>query len=363
MSDGFKDIPAPKAPDGPATADQVLNGIRIPPQQQVLLYSASQWELLINEWVHYCLKAKYNQVQQFSGAGDRGIDIAGFSDAKKLEGVWDNYQCKHYDHALYPGDVWGEFGKVLWYSFKKEYVAPRKYFFVAPHGVGTTLAGYLANASKLKKDLIGNWDKSVRSKITQKQEVVLEGDFLAYVEAFNFSIFETKTALEVIEDHRKCPYHAVRFGGGLPERLASEPPPPVPIQKESRYIGQLFLAYADHMKVPAVDMKDLKQWSKLDDHFGRQRVAFYHAESLRVFARDTVPPGTFEALQEDIHSGVIDVHDGDHDDGYKRILAVTKAARDLHLTSNALLTRSKPIDRDGICHQLANEERLQWKKP
>src|SRR2546427_7640705 len=46
-----------------------------------------------------------------------GIDIAGFADDKRLKGVWDNYQCKHYDHALRPGDVWVEFGKVIWYSY------------------------------------------------------------------------------------------------------------------------------------------------------------------------------------------------------------------------------------------------------
>jgi hypothetical protein len=363
MSTDFKDVPPPSAPDGPATADQVLNGIRIPAQQQVLLYSAAQWEVFINEWVHFCLKKSYSQVQQFSGAGDRGIDIAGFADAKKLEGVWDNYQCKHYDHALYPGDAWPEIGKVLWYSFQKEYVAPRKYFFVAPFGIGTSLAGYLANASKLKKAVLENWDKSIRSKVTEKQEVALDGAFLVYVNAFDFSVFDAKTALQVIEDHRQCPYHAVRFGGGLPARPASATPPQDPAATESRYIAQLLTAYGDHLNVPVPDAKGLKQWPKLDDHFGRQRVAFYHAESLRIFARDTVPPGTFESLQDDIHSGVIDVHNDEHADGYRRVLSVTKAARDLNLTSNALLTRSKPMDRDGICHQLANEDRLQWKKP
>jgi pilus assembly protein CpaF len=41
---------------------------------------------------------------------------------------------------------------------------------------------------------------------------------------------------------------------------------------------------------------------------------------------------------------------------------VTQAARALQLTSNALLTSTKPKDRDGICHQLANEDRLRWTK-
>ena len=74
----------------------------------------------------------YKQVQRFSGAGDMGIDVAGFVDDKRLQGVWDNYQCKHYDHALKPSDVWAEFGKIIWYSFKGEYTAPRRYYFVAP---------------------------------------------------------------------------------------------------------------------------------------------------------------------------------------------------------------------------------------
>jgi len=100
----------------------------------------------------------------------------------------------------------------------------------------------------------------------------------------------------------------------------------------------------------------------LDGHFGRQREAFYHAESLRVFARDTVPEGTFESLQDEIHSGVIDICDANHADGYERVKEVTQAARELQLTSNALLTRAKTKDRDGICHQLANEDRLLWTK-
>ena len=131
---------------------------------------------------------------------------------------------------------------------------------------------------------------------------------------------------------------------------------------ESRYVGQLLDAYADHTKESVPDIDALKGWPKLSEHFGRQRVAFYHAESLRVFARDSVPPGTFESLQDDIHAGVIYTHDAHHTDGYERVRAVTKAARDMQITSNPLIACSKPQDRDGICHQLANEDRLKWKQ-
>ncbi len=44
----------------------------------------------------------------------------------------------------------------------------------------------------------------------------------------------------------------------------------------------------------------------------RQRERFYHAESLKNFARDTVPTGTFDALQDEIYHGVIDVCEDYH---------------------------------------------------
>jgi hypothetical protein len=206
MSDDFREIKAPVTPSGALTVDQAFQGHHFPPHQQILLYSPEAWEEFIEEWAHFCLKNRYTQVQRFGGANDRGIDIAAFVDTRKLEGCWDNYQCKHYGRPLQPHDAWPELGKILWYSFNRKFAVPRKYFFVAPRGVGTTLAGYLASATELKNQLIQNWDKQVRTKIG-KQEIVLEGELLSYVRAFDFSIFDAKTALQIIEDHRTCPYY------------------------------------------------------------------------------------------------------------------------------------------------------------
>lgn len=75
-----------------------------------------------------------------------------------------------------------------------------------------------------------------------------------------------------------------------------------------------------------------------------------------------MPNGTFESLQQDIFDGVIDTHDAAHPDGYQKVCAVTKTAREAQITANALISCTKPKDRDGICHQLVNDERLWWKK-
>lgn len=90
MSTNWGDIAEPPKPTAIATAAQVMHGPLIPPQQQLLLYSPDQWEEFVQEWLHYRLKKTYKQVQRFTGAGDMGIDVAGFADEKRLEGVWDN---------------------------------------------------------------------------------------------------------------------------------------------------------------------------------------------------------------------------------------------------------------------------------
>ncbi|MDP9993844.1 hypothetical protein J2W28_004454 [Variovorax boronicumulans] len=360
MTGSLMDILAP-APSGvQTTAAGVTHGPLIPPQQQLLLYSPDPWEDFVHEWAHYCLKKRYVKVQRFSGAGDRGIDVAGFVDAQKLQGVWDNYQCKHYDHALMPSDVWAEFGKIIWYSFSKAYSVPRHYFFVAPKGAGTKLSTLLNDATRLKEEVIANWEKHIRTAITSTQEISLERELLAYVQAFNFSIFEAKTALQLTGDHRDTPVHAARFGGGLPPRPVGSPAPSTIAPGESKYVSHLLDAYADHTKAPVSDPSTLRTWPKLNGHFIRQREAFYQAEALRVFARDSVPAGTFEAFQDDIYDGVVDTHDANHADGYVRVCEVTKAARELQITANPLISCSNPKDRDGVCHQLANEDRLKW---
>jgi hypothetical protein len=105
---------------------------------------------------------------------------------------------------------------------------------------------------------------------------------------------------------------------------------------------------------------DLKAHVSLSKDFLRQRERFYHAEALRNFARDTVPEGTFESLQDEIYHGVVDTCDGTHANGFDRMRATITQAAQIAVTSNPLAPATKAQDRQGICHQLANEDRLTW---
>lgn len=336
-------------------------GQPIPPQQRIQLYSADEWEEFIYEWAHY-KKSVYVQVVRQTGAGDMGIDVAGYTDKQGLFGVWDNFQCKHYISPLSVADACKEIAKILWHSFNNEYSPPRVYYFVAPKGCGTALSKILTSPQKLKEELKNRWETCSKA-ITATNSISLTGKFAEYVESFDFSIFSQRTPLEVIDEHRATPAHVVRFGGGLPKRPMVAAPPQTHAKVESRYIEQLFEAYSEHKSCLLATTNCLSQWPNLADHLQRQREYFYYAESLRNFARDSVPTGTFEELQDEVHAGVVDLAESPHADGFARVNAVTLAATYLRLTANPLIQVTKTQDCKGICHQLANEDRLTWKKP
>lgn len=323
------------------------------------MFYPAEWEAFVEEWGTSLFDA-YCKVRRFGGSGDLGVDVAGFVTPQGFKGDWDNYQCKRYAHALQPGDIWVEIGKIIYYSYRGEYTPPRKHYFVCSKGIGTTLEKLLNDTDKLKARARGNWDKHCKNRITSAAAVELEGELLAYFDEFDFSIFTSKSVLELIDGHATTGYHAVRFGGGLPARPAPSTPPDTPAANESRYIRQLLNAYGDHIGSPLSGPDDLEPHEALGKDYLRQRERFYHAESLRNFARDTVPEGTFDQLQDEIHHGVVDVCEGSHDDGFVRMKATITQAAQIALTANPLAAATKTHDRQGICHQLANDDRLTW---
>lgn len=359
IGDGdLKEI-APSGTPSTVTAAHVMSGLPMPKPVRVKMFSPDEWEQFAEEYAT-SLKSHYAKVRRFAGAGDMGVDIAGFATDQGFSGGWDNYQCKRYNHPLRPGDIWVELGKIIFYSFSGEYSAPSKYFFCASQDIGTSLQRLLADSTKLKQKCRDEWAKNCAAQITDTQVVALEGDLLAYFDAFDFSIFSSKSALELIDGHAKTQFHAVRFGGGLPPRPAHLPPPDEPQHHESRYIRQLLDAYGDHAGAQYADIPSLTANPPMHGNFRRQRERFYHAEALRNFARDTVPEGTFANLQEEIYQAVADVCEVDHPNGFQRMTAAVAQAASVSSTSNPLSPATNVQDRQGICHQLANDDRLQW---
>lgn len=345
-------------PTATPSSAHVQTGVPVPKPVRVRNFSPDEWEEFVEEWA--TTLTSYASVRRFGGAGDCGVDIAGFYSPSGFEGSWDNYQCKRYDHPLRPSDVWVEIGKIIYYSFMQEYSPPQEHFFVASLGVGTILEKLLNKPKELRVQFKLNWNTHCRDKITSTRTIDLSGELLAYVEEFDFSIFSSKSHIEMIDAHSHTGYHAVRFGGGLRPRPKPNAPPNTPATNESRYIRQLLDAYGNHLHTTIASPTELNAHQSLEEDFLRQRERFYHAESLRNFARDTVPEGTFNDLQDDVFHGVVDVAKSSHSDGLQRMRATVAQAAQVSTMANPLASVTKPQDRQGICHQLANEDRLIW---
>lgn len=350
----------PNKPSDATSPLQTSAGMNFPLLKLVQIFSADDWEGFTEEWAT-CLEPAYTKVMRFSGPGDRGCDVVGFASDKYFEGPWDNYQCKHYGDSLKPHNIWVELGKIIHYSHSGAYTPPRNCFFVAPKDVGLGLKKLFTKPDELQKGLAENWAKHCAKGITDTQEIHLDGELKAYFDSFDFSIFKSMSVVEMIRGHAKTPFFARRFGdAALPPRPSPQPPPVTIAAAENRYVRHLLRAYSEYLNEQVNDPTELAKWPDIERHFNRSREVFYHAESLRSFAQDSVDAGTFESVCDEIYHGVVDTSDLEYTDGLARVRATVTQAGNLTPNCNALCLRVQVQDKHGMCHHLANEDRLIW---
>ena len=180
----------------------------------IRLYTSAEWELFVEEWLRG-LKKRYAEVKRLGGSGDLARDVVAFTDAKRLEGIWDNYQCKHYERPLPASIAGAEIAKLVYFAFLGRFKPPRHMYFVAPRDVSTELSDLLNSPSKLRSYVEQHWDKSYANTIIEGQSITLSGPLVVYVADFDFSIFSYYQTSEMLDDHRNTARWAERFGGLL----------------------------------------------------------------------------------------------------------------------------------------------------
>jgi hypothetical protein len=236
--------------------------------------------------------------------------------------------------------------RVRQWTFAEGYPPPQKYYFAASKGLGLKLKKLLTKPKKLKEELRANWDKHCKTKITDTTQVPLTGKLREYFEKFDFSIFSTITVAEMIKGHASTVFYERRFGdASFPERPPIMPPPATVQPGESRYVQQLFEVYSEKLSMQLNGPAQLAKYPDLERHFNRSREVFYHAESLRNFPRDSVDPGAFDAIQDEIYHGCVDVYEMEDTNGMARILATVSHAGTLTPNCNALCVRVQTKDK------------------
>lgn len=346
------------APGSVSLSPRPFTGAPMPPKQQIYFYSPDEWEEFISEWATG-LDEQYVQIKRFGGANDRGADVAAFKTADGFDGAWDCFQGKHYAKALTLGNALPEILKVLHHAAAGHYTLPDAYRFLAPKGCGSGLNKLLSSPARLKDEFRAHMDPGDRLVRDLSSADLIAVSALA--DSIDFSMFRSVELAEALDVHSTTRYHAARFGGQMPDRaIPGQAPPATIAQAETRYVEQLVDVYSEKRPDRAFVASTVGEDPEFGKHFLRQRIRFYQAESLRLYARDSVPEGTFEMLQDDIHSGVVDVVEAEHTTGYARLNQVLTLVGQLDLSAHALISVSSMDDRKGICHQLANEDQLVW---
>jgi len=339
----------------------VTSGMAFPVADLIQTFKPEVWEDFTEEWAH-SQERKYKEIIRYTGAGDMGLDVLCFHTTDHFNGPWDNVQCKRYACELQPNQVYVEIGKIIYYSCICEYPPPTNYYFAASKGLGLKLKKLLTKPEELKKAVVANWDTHCKKKITDTKELPLEGTLLEYLNKFDFRIFKMIPVAQMIKDHANTVFYIRRFGpASFPERPPVELPPPTVQPKESRYVQQLFEVYSEKLAVQLNDPAQLAQYPEIEQHFNRSREIFYHAESLRNF-RDSIDPGAFDAIRDEIYHGTVDMYEMDYADGLTRVRSTVGHAGTLTPNCNALCVRVQTKDKQGFCHHLANENRFTWVK-
>lgn len=318
-------------------------------------YESGEWEAFIREWAT-ALRPGYVQIKRFGGPNDRGVDVAGFKTENGFEASWDCFQGKHYSKALTPSDAFPEILKIFLGVIDGHYTMPSQYCFLAPHGCGPKLSKLLSSPSSLRAEFLEFLDGTQASNT----DMGLFYEVKALVGTTDFSLFKSIELEDALSLHKNTRYYLARFGGQVPSRTEIDAPPERVMQDEAVYVEQLLKVYAELHSKYEFKLEHLENYSLERKHFRRQREHFYSAESLRLHARDSVPPGTFEALQEDIFTGVEDISQNADSSSMERLNKVLTTSTMLDLSAHSLYSIANFADRKGICHQLANNGRLSW---
>lgn len=350
----LNDMPVPTTPVSPSSS---LPGPPVPPAQRIYFYSPDDWEVFITEWATG-LAVSYRQIKQLGGPGDRGVDVAAFKTKRGLEDSWDCFQAKHYAGSLNLSDAIPEMLKLFRGVVDEYYVLPDQYVLVAPRGCGSSLNRLLSKPTELQKKFLEAIDS--RGTATKGLDKKTLQSIRTLAAASDFSIFRSLELNEMLDIHRTTPYYAARFALALPARPPVRETPSAPAPVEVTYVKKLVDVYKEQVPAACSDTESVTTHIKYGPHLQRQREAFYSAEALRLYARDSVPDGTYELLQGDVYTGVIDTAEANHPSGLDRLRAVLTQSGQLDLGAHALISVSRIEDRQGICHQLANVDRLTW---
>lgn len=338
-------------------------GLPVDKLDRLALFSANEFERFTLEWAtgYLSKKTETNEVQWRGGSGDKGRDVIVWLDASHIKPRrWQLYQCKHYDSNLGLSKAGIEIAKLLYYCFIGDYTKPESYNFVTHKGLTSPFQDLLDAPDKLKAEIISTWGDYSKS-ITSAKTISLTTEFRKYIEDFNFSIIKAKQPDELVKEHAQTEYHLIIFGAPLINRPDAPAPPSIVAEGEARYIEQLYDVISQHLNTKVSCFQDFEDSRYHAILFTRSRLTFYSAEGLFELARDQFASTLlFDSLVTEFGDGLFYTYTQPKDDPMERLQKTIQAAQSLQLGGHPLSPHMNSKDREGMCHQLANKDLMNW---
>lgn len=325
--------------------------------RQIRGYDAAEWEVFTRE----CARGMpgYHSVKRLGGAGDHGRDVIGLCSLEGCEGVWDNIQCKDYEGLLRTPIACRDAGKIIFHASRGVFTPPRQCLFASPKGPTTELRDLLLNPTRFRDEVISTWNTRVAAHVVDGEKHLLTDTLATYVDQYDFTSFGYLSIEELVDWHRTTAYWAERFGGLLSPPPKADPPPETVMPHETTYVGKLLDVYAEAAGMPIICAADLDSHDDWKSDLQRQRVRFFDAEAFMANYRDQTEPGTTESFADQIFDA-IEPSLMTPDTGLNRLTKALTVAGNASPAS-VLTPQAKIGVRQGVCHQLANDERVTWK--
>ncbi len=355
----------PKTPEPPEDNSKIFqecDDIRV----ILEAFETKQFKNIIFEWVEGYLTNQYAQIKQWNNNNNNNIELVAFLNQISFKSNdWEYYHCTKLKLNKLENDFWITLCRLINYSFIKRIELPKKFYFIPSTCLSNEFKAEIEDEDYLRKNLIDNWNEFREEgfcDLNEKLEM--------YIQNIDFNFFEYKSPYEIKDEYYKTKWFKFRFGGGLkktelhiediPDKVTNE-------EENSKYIQKLFCAYSTYTypryKKNVTNISMLEKYNELYNHFFEQRVNFYNAETLRRFARDELTKNEpFEKLQYEVLLGVKETASKDYEDGYKCVRETVEKALNLTLNFKLFQDYLSFQVRAGICHQLANHDKLGWVK-
>lgn len=330
--------------------------------RQVLNLTDSELEDLIKKWLAK-LADTYVGFERPTASADMGRDAVGFLSARRYDGDWHNYQCKHLKAPLGKAEFVAELGKIFYYAGQGEFTLPTSYIFVCPNSAVRDVKKVIDRPSLIADFLVDNWNAYCLNGISTTP-CPLTSALITEIRAYAFENVELWKASELVEkpqmravlhEHLDIdPSEAPRVRvADVPEDIAAE---------ECAYVSQLVKVFAAASGLPFTGYAEVVANAIYGPQIVNARRRYLERQAFRRYFRDNLPASQIDNVDEDVHETVIDRYYAlGKAPLYERLTQIMEVASIVQVTGAlGRHNRVTPSVKQGACHHFANVGRMPW---